>query len=145
MVEGGASRDEIHLVPPSERLWNRMDRWHKIVVVILGGVVAIFTSGIAFQQARGKIVLAAPQKAVDAVQDAQLRALQDTDLQMQVGMDHLHDEVRGMRTDLRYFDPRLRGGGLPSLPEETPRPSPTPVQDPSMWLPVPSPSPRVTP
>lgn len=147
MAEGGHSRDDIRLAPPdTTKLWDRLETWHKGVVVIIGAAATIFGAGIAFQRARATIVTSAQQKVIDQRQDQQIRAVQDDSLQMHVTMDDLHDEVRGMRTDLRYFDPRQRGGGLPSLPEETPRPSPTPTFDPSMGLTIrATPTPKGTP
>lgn len=120
--------------------WDRMERWQQIAALLLGAVAAVFAAGVTFQKAKASIVLVEVQEAIDARQDATLRAVQDDSLQMHVSMDDLHDEVRGMRTDLRFFDPRIRGGGLHELPPEAPRPAPSPTStlDPSMGLPVPS-------
>lgn len=129
-------------IPP---LWDRLEKWHKVLVVLIGAAVSTFGAGVAAQRARSSVVLAGPQHEIDERQDQQIHAVLDDAGRMHVSLDDLHDEVRGMRTDLRYFDPRFRGGNLPALAEEPPRPSPRPIPtstlDPSMGLLLPSPTP----
>ena len=130
--------------------WDRMEKWQQIAAVTIAAVCSVFAAGVTFQRAKASLVFADAQAAVDGRQDELIRAVQDDAGNMHVHMDDLHDEVRGMRLDLRFFDPRIRGGGLAELPAETPRPTPPPAPtstvDPSMslpltGLPVPAPSP----
>lgn len=122
MVEGGASRDDIRLArPPSLNPWDRLEWWHKMILAAGIILVSVFGAGAGFQRVKASVVFADAQKAVDERQDSQIHAIQDDNGRMHVSLDDVHDEVRGMRTDMRFFDPRLRGGGLAPLPEETPR------------------------
>ena len=100
--------------------WSRLQKWQQILA--LGGalVASVFTAGIVFQQARAAIVLVDDQKLVDARQDDEIGAVLDDNALLHISQDHLHEEVRGMRLDIRAFDPRIRGGGLPVLPAEPP-------------------------
>lgn len=137
---------EIRLVqPPTEKIWDKLEGWHKIAIVLGGCICFLFGLGAATEKIKGEIVLQDAQRAVDEAQNQQIRAVTDDAGRIHITLDDLHDEVRGMRTDLRFFDPRLRGGGLPNLPEETPRPTP-PLADPSMGfrLTAPKPSPSAT-
>lgn len=109
--------------PPN--FWEKMEWWHKIILAAGVIIVSVFGAGVGFQRAKASVVFVETQSATDARQDAAIRAVQDDSGRLHVTMDDLHDEVRGMRTDLRLFDPRLRGGNLAPLPEEVPRPTPT--------------------
>lgn len=123
--------------------WDRMEKWQQMTALVVGAVASLFGAGVSFQRARASIVMISQQKPVDERQDAMIRAITDDNGKLHVSMDHLHEEVRGMRTDLRYFDPRIRGGGLGALPEEMPHPTPTsaptPAIDPSMGFAIPTP------
>lgn len=138
------SNPQIRLQPEANG-WEKLEWWHKVVMGAFAGVVLVFGAGMGAARVKAAVVMVADQKVIDDRQDTMIRAIVDDSGKMHVSMDDLHDEVRGMRLDLRYFDPRLHGGGLPALPEESPRVTPT--LDPSMALPAPSarPSPRGTP
>lgn len=141
-MSNSRSRDEIRLAPDRASIWERLELWHKTAIMVVAGTTALFGAGMAFQQAKATIVLTTTQHAVDERQDDQIRAVQDDAGRLHITLDDLHDEVRGMRMDLRYFDPRMRGGGLPALADE-PRPMahPTPLSDPSMRFALPTPTP----
>lgn len=125
---------DIRPVQPLPAPWEKLEWWHKFLLAAGVIVVSVFGAGAGFTHWRATFVSAELQRAVDEAQDTQIRALVDDSGKMHVTMDDLHDEVRGMRTDLRFFDPRIRGGNLPPLPEEAPRSN-------DLGLPMPLPTP----
>lgn len=119
-------------LPGPANLWNRMEKWQQIAALALATVASLFGAGVSFQRARAAIVMVSQQKPIDERQDAEIRAVVDDAGKIHVTIDHLHEDVLGMRQDLRFFDPRIRGGGLPELRLEPPlaTPSATPVTTP---------------
>jgi anti-sigma-K factor RskA len=98
--------------------WKRLEKWQQVFAISLGAVGAIFAAGVTFQKARASVVLVSVQKLVDDRQDVEIQAVLNDNALLHVSQEHLHEEVRGMRLDIRSFDPRRIGGGLPDLEDE---------------------------